>query len=86
MLEEQKYDAAEDEAAEKESDEGKPLGTDPSAKDENLDEKPDINDVPMDENEVKYFSNGWTFPFFLAFSFCQKHCLISTTSFMLCFL
>lgn len=58
MLEEQKYDAAEDEAAEKESDEGKPLGTDPSAKDENLDEKPDINDVPMDENEVKYFSNG----------------------------
>lgn len=53
MLEEQKYDAAEDEAAEKESDEPKPVDTNISAKDDNLAEKPDINDVPMDENEVK---------------------------------
>lgn len=51
LLEEQKDDTAEDEAAENVTDEAKPIETDPS-KDENLDEKPDINDVPMEENQV----------------------------------
>lgn len=51
VLEEQKDDAVEEDAAEKATDEAKPIDTDQSTKDENLDEKPDINDVPMEENQ-----------------------------------
>ncbi|KAL5576323.1 hypothetical protein UlMin_018022 [Ulmus minor] len=53
VLEEQKTDSAEDEAAEKVEDEAKPIDVDADAstKDGGLDEKPDINDVPMEENQ-----------------------------------
>ncbi|EXB41546.1 hypothetical protein L484_013620 [Morus notabilis] len=51
VLEEQKDDSAEEEAAEKTMDEAKPIDADQSTKDENLDEKPDINDVPMEETQ-----------------------------------
>ncbi|PON34029.1 golgin family A protein [Parasponia andersonii] len=50
LLEEPKDDTADDEAAEKVTDEARPVETDPF-KDGNLDEKPDINDVPMEENQ-----------------------------------
>lgn len=57
VLEEQRNEAAENEAAEKVEDESKPIDVDSSAaeptqKNETLDEKPDINDVPMEESEV----------------------------------
>lgn len=52
MLEEQKNEAVENEAVEKVEDEDKPVDTDPSTKGEVLDEKPDINDVPMEESQV----------------------------------
>ncbi|XP_057429483.1 uncharacterized protein LOC130722683 [Lotus japonicus] len=56
VLEEQRNEAAENEAAEKVEDESKPIDVDSSAaeptqKNETLDEKPDINDVPMEESE-----------------------------------
>ncbi|KAE9594734.1 hypothetical protein Lal_00043153 [Lupinus albus] len=56
VLEEQRNEAAENEAAEKVEDEAKPIADDPSAaeltrKNENWHEKPDINDVPMEEIE-----------------------------------
>ncbi|KAF4393673.1 hypothetical protein G4B88_007659 [Cannabis sativa] len=50
LEEEQKDDTAEDEAAEKVTEEAKAIEID-SSKDGNLDEKPDINDVPMEENQ-----------------------------------
>ncbi|KAK8591892.1 hypothetical protein V6N13_062488 [Hibiscus sabdariffa] len=56
VLEEQKGEAAENEAAEDVDDEAKPSETDPSvaeptSRNDGFDEKPDINDVPMEENE-----------------------------------
>lgn len=58
VLEEQKNEATEiDEVAEKVEDESNPIEADssaaePTSKNEILDEKPDINDVPMEESEV----------------------------------
>ena len=57
VLEEQKEEAAENEAAESIDDEAKPSGAGPSAAEPTsgnggFDEKPDINDVPMEESEV----------------------------------
>lgn len=57
VLEEQKNEAAEDEVVEKVEDESNPIEADssaakPTSKNETLDEKPDINDVPMEESEV----------------------------------
>ncbi|XP_048323264.1 uncharacterized protein LOC107414555 isoform X2 [Ziziphus jujuba] len=51
VLEEQKNEAADDETVEKVEDEGKPNDTDLTTKGEVLDEKPDINDVPMEETQ-----------------------------------
>ena len=56
-LEEQKKETAETEAAENVDDEAKPNEADPSAaeptsRNDGFDEKPDINDVPMDESQV----------------------------------
>ncbi|TYG66383.1 hypothetical protein ES288_D06G263800v1 [Gossypium darwinii] len=56
VLEEQKREAAENEAAENVDDEAKPSESDPSvgeptSRTDGFDEKPDINDVPMEENE-----------------------------------
>ncbi|GMI72267.1 hypothetical protein like AT4G22320 [Hibiscus trionum] len=56
VLEEQKREAAENEATEDVDDEAKPSETDPSvaeppSRNDGFDEKPDINDVPMEENE-----------------------------------
>ncbi|KAK8629912.1 hypothetical protein V6N13_078729 [Hibiscus sabdariffa] len=56
VLEEQNGEAAENEAAEDVDDEAKPSETDPSvaeptSRNDGFDEKPDINDVPMEENE-----------------------------------
>ncbi|CAL5183971.1 unnamed protein product [Lathyrus oleraceus] len=57
VLEEQKNEATEiDEVAEKVEDESNPIEADssaaePTSKNEILDEKPDINDVPMEESE-----------------------------------
>ncbi|BAT87524.1 uncharacterized protein LOC124832984 [Vigna umbellata] len=58
LLEEQRNEAAENEGAEK-LDESKPTDTDSGAaesarKSETLDEKPDINDVPMEESQSQY--------------------------------
>ncbi|KAK7332389.1 hypothetical protein VNO80_29140 [Phaseolus coccineus] len=58
LLEEQRNEAAENEAAEK-VDESKPIDADsgaaePARKNETLDEKPDINDVPMEESQSQY--------------------------------
>ncbi|XP_027335994.1 uncharacterized protein LOC113849928 isoform X2 [Abrus precatorius] len=57
VLEEQRNEAAENEGAEKVDDESKPVDADSSAaeptrKNETLDEKPDINDVPMEESQA----------------------------------
>lgn len=57
VLEEQKNEAAENEGAEKVEDESKPIDADssvaePTHKNETMDEKPDINDVPMEESQV----------------------------------
>ncbi|XP_021889133.1 uncharacterized protein DDB_G0285917 [Carica papaya] len=56
LLEEQKIEATENEAAENHEEEAKPGDTDPSMVDstprnDGSDEKPDINDVPMEENQ-----------------------------------
>ncbi|KAJ6999331.1 hypothetical protein D5086_007714 [Populus alba] len=56
LLERQKKEAEEQEASEKFDDESKPSDTDPNAaepvsKSDSADEKPDINDVPMEENQ-----------------------------------
>ncbi|XVF27983.1 hypothetical protein REPUB_Repub14bG0156400 [Reevesia pubescens] len=56
VLEEQKKEAEENEAAENVDDEAKPSETDhsaaePTSRNDGLDEKPDINDVPMEESE-----------------------------------
>ncbi|KAA3478548.1 putative serine/threonine-protein kinase isoform X1 [Gossypium australe] len=56
VIEEQKREAAENEAAENVDDEDKPSESDPSvaeptSRTDGFDEKPDINDVPMEENE-----------------------------------
>lgn len=61
-LEEQKNEATENEGAEKVEDESKLVDADssaaePTSKNETFDEKPDINDVPMEENEVKFCSS-----------------------------
>lgn len=58
LLEEQRNEAAENEGAEK-VDESKPSDADsgaaePARKNETLDEKPDINDVPMEESQSQY--------------------------------
>ncbi|TKY72220.1 hypothetical protein E2542_SST00959 [Spatholobus suberectus] len=57
LLEEQRNEAVENEGAEKVDDESKPIDADsgaaePTRKNETLDEKPDINDVPMEESQV----------------------------------
>lgn len=52
VLEEQKNEAVENETIEKVEDEDKPVDTDLSTKGEVLDEKPDINDIPMEESQV----------------------------------
>ncbi|RDY13454.1 hypothetical protein CR513_01633 [Mucuna pruriens] len=59
LLEEQRNEAAENEGAEKVDDESKPIDADsfaaePTRKNETLDEKPDINDVPMEESQSQY--------------------------------
>lgn len=56
LLEKQKKEAEEQEASEKFDDESKPSDTDriaagPVSKSDSADEKPDINDVPMEENQ-----------------------------------
>ncbi|KAL0012197.1 hypothetical protein SO802_007305 [Lithocarpus litseifolius] len=56
VLEEQKNEDAENKAAEKVDDDDKQIDIDPNAtestaKVEVLDEKPDINDMPMEENQ-----------------------------------
>ncbi|XP_041028408.1 uncharacterized protein LOC121268283 isoform X1 [Juglans microcarpa x Juglans regia] len=56
VLEEQKNEDAENEAAEKVDDDAKPIDIDPGAAKSTprggvLDEKPDINDVPMEESQ-----------------------------------
>ncbi|XP_039053691.1 lateral signaling target protein 2 homolog isoform X1 [Hibiscus syriacus] len=56
VLEEQEREAAENDSADNVDDEAKPSETDPSVAEptsgnDGFDEKPDINDVPMDENE-----------------------------------
>lgn len=61
VLEEQKNEAAENEAADKVEDEAnksndvEPGSAVASSKGELQDEKPDINDVPMEESQVIYF-------------------------------
>lgn len=60
LLEEQKNEAAEDEDAEKVEDEAKPIDIDsspaePTRKSDALDDKPDINDVPAEESQVKFY-------------------------------
>lgn len=60
MLEEQKNEAAENEAADKvdeanKSNDVEPGSTVARSKGELHDEKPDINDVPMEESQVIYF-------------------------------
>lgn len=60
VLEEQKNEAAENEASDKVEDEAnKSYDVEPmaNAKGELLDEKPDINDVPMEESQVNCFYN-----------------------------
>lgn len=62
VLEEQKNEDEENEAAEKVNDDANPIEVDPAATEstlrgEVLDEKPDINDVPMDENQVKMLTH-----------------------------
>ncbi|XP_052202662.1 uncharacterized protein LOC127808251 [Diospyros lotus] len=57
VLEEQKIEALENEAAEKVVNEAKPNDTDsntaqPTSKSDGLGEKPDINDLPMEENQA----------------------------------
>ena len=59
LLEEQKNEAAENEGTEKVDEESKPIDADSGAaeathKNETLDEKPDINDVPMEESQSQY--------------------------------
>lgn len=49
VLEEQKIDGAENEDVDKVEDKAKLINADPSG---GLDEKPDINDVPVEENQV----------------------------------
>ncbi|XAR53836.1 hypothetical protein NMG60_11022532 [Bertholletia excelsa] len=58
VLEEQKNETAEYEAVEKVDDEAKPSETntnavEPTAKNDGLDEKPDINDLPMEESQPR---------------------------------
>ncbi|KAJ1428693.1 hypothetical protein SESBI_08798 [Sesbania bispinosa] len=65
VLEEQRNEAAENEGAEKVEDESKLVDADSSAaeptrKNESLDEKPDINDVPMEESQFSDLS--WLLP------------------------
>lgn len=59
VLEEQKIEATENESAEKVEEEPKTTDVDssaaePTCKNETLDEKPDINDVPMEESQVLF--------------------------------
>lgn len=59
LLEEQNNESAENEGAEKVEDEAKPIDIDPSVaesthKGETLDDKPDINDVPVEESQVTF--------------------------------
>ncbi|KAG4990165.1 hypothetical protein AAZX31_09G009300 [Glycine max] len=59
LLEEQKNEGAESEGTEKVDEESKPIDADSGAaeathKNETLDEKPDINDVPMEESQSQY--------------------------------
>ncbi|XP_008224744.1 PREDICTED: uncharacterized protein LOC103324462 [Prunus mume] len=53
LLEEQQLEAAEQVEDESNSIDNEPTETEATPKNEVLDEKPDINDVPMEENEVK---------------------------------
>jgi len=73
VLEEQKNEDAENEAAEQvddddddDDDDDKQIDIDPNATEstarvEVLDEKPDINDVPMEENQVKWLLISFLF-------------------------
>lgn len=60
LIEEQTNEAAENEGADKVEDEAKPIDIDPSAAEgtrngEILDDKPDINDVPVEESQVNFY-------------------------------
>lgn len=74
VLEEQKNEDAENEAAEKGDDDDNSIDIDPGAaksttpKGEVLDEKPDINDVPMEERQVKMLT-----PHILVLYFITTH-------------
>lgn len=74
VLEEQKNEDAENEAAEKGDDDDNSIDIDPGAaksttpKGEVLDEKPDINDVPMEERQVKMLT-----PYILVLYFITTH-------------
>lgn len=61
LLEKQKKEAEEQEALEKVDDESKLNDTDPIAelvsRSDSAEEKPDINDIPMEENEVNWLMN-----------------------------
>ena len=52
LLEEQQNEAAEQIEEEANLIDTEPAATEATTKDEGLDEKPDINDVPMEENQV----------------------------------
>lgn len=62
VLDEQFYETVEGEIAEKIEDEAEPSETDNSTK--IMDKKPDINDVPMEENQVKFLLNSRFLIFF----------------------
>lgn len=53
LLEEQKDEAAEQVEDDAKPSEGDIVTTDLNSKADDIDEKPDINDVPMEENEVR---------------------------------
>jgi hypothetical protein len=65
LLEKQKKEAEEQEALEKVDDESKLNDTDPKAelvsKSDSAEEKPDINDIPMEENEVTWLMNFYSY-------------------------
>lgn len=65
LLEKQKKEAEEQEALEKVDDESKLNDTDPKSelvsKSDSAEEKPDINDIPMEENEVNWLMNFYSY-------------------------
>lgn len=63
VLEEQKNEDAENEAAEKVDDDSKSIDTESTPRGDILDEKPDINDLPMEESKVKMLTHHIVFIF-----------------------